>query len=109
MSLDAGGFGIAEQQMRQSEFTLCRHVSRRRGRALSSCQSGTASSNTIRGMMTLQHRSEVLTPLWVERMVPGCWYQISGERPDLGLSPTPAGTCYLADNDPAKDEKLNPP
>jgi len=41
-------------------------------------------------------------------MTPGCWYQISGDQPDLGLAPTPRGTRYLTDNDPAKDPKLNP-
>lgn len=50
-----------------------------------------------------------MLPLWVERMVPGCWYQISGNRPDLDLPPTLAGTRYLADNDLAKDKNLNPP
>jgi hypothetical protein len=47
-------------------------------------------------------------PSWVERMTPGCWYQISGNHPDLKLPPTPPGTRYLADNDPARDIKLNP-
>jgi len=47
-------------------------------------------------------------PLWMEGMAPGCWYQISGDRPDLGLPPTPSGTRYLAENDPARDKKLNP-
>ncbi len=47
-------------------------------------------------------------PLWVERMKPGCWYQISGDHPDLELSPTPAGTRYLMDTDPAGDVKINP-
>jgi hypothetical protein len=37
-----------------------------------------------------------------------CWYAISGDRPDLGLQPTPPGTRYLADNDPARDPDLNP-
>jgi hypothetical protein len=41
-------------------------------------------------------------------MKPGCWYQISGDHPDLDLSPTPAGTRYLEDNDPASDIKINP-
>jgi hypothetical protein len=48
------------------------------------------------------------TPSWVERMTPGRWYRISGDRPDLDLGATPAGTRYLADNDPAKDVRLNP-
>ena len=48
------------------------------------------------------------TPSWVERMTPGRWYRISGDRPDLDLGATPTGTRYLADNDPAKDVRLNP-
>jgi hypothetical protein len=51
---------------------------------------------------------EPTMPRWVERMKPGCWYQISGDHPDLDLSPTPAGTRYLEDNDPASDIKINP-
>jgi hypothetical protein len=47
-------------------------------------------------------------PSWVERMTLGCWYQISGDHPDLDLPPTPPGTRYLQDNDPARDLKLNP-
>lgn len=47
-------------------------------------------------------------PSWVEQMAPGCWYQISGDRPDLNLPATPRGTRYLADTDPAKDARLNP-
>ena len=42
-------------------------------------------------------------------MTPGRWYRISGDRPDLDLGATPTGTRYLADNDPAKDARLNPP
>jgi len=41
-------------------------------------------------------------------MACGQWYRISGAEPDLGLSTTPPGTRYLADNDPAKDRRLNP-
>jgi hypothetical protein len=37
-----------------------------------------------------------------------CWYAVSGDRPDLGLRPTPPGTRYLADGDPARDPRLNP-
>ncbi len=48
------------------------------------------------------------TPPWLERMSLKCWYAISGDRPDLGLQPTPPGTRYLADNDPARDPHLNP-
>ncbi len=51
---------------------------------------------------------EPSAPLWVRQMTPGCWYRISGDRPDLDLSTTPPGTRYLVDNDPAKDVKLNP-
>jgi len=36
------------------------------------------------------------------------WYAISGDRPDLGLQPTPQGTRYLADGDPERDPRLNP-
>jgi hypothetical protein len=39
----------------------------------------------------------------------GHWYRISGNGPDLGLAPTAPGTRYLADNDPARDSRLNPP
>jgi hypothetical protein len=52
--------------------------------------------------------SEPAIPSWVEPMTPGRWYGVSGDRPDLGLRATPPGTRYLADNDPAKDAKLNP-
>ena len=50
-----------------------------------------------------------MTPTWVERMRPGRWYTISGDRPDLGLAATAPGTRYLIDNDPARDPNLNPP
>ena len=36
------------------------------------------------------------------------WYAISGDSPDLGLPATPPGTRYLIDNDPARDDRLNP-
>ncbi|HLX27179.1 MAG TPA: hypothetical protein VKV24_01675 [Casimicrobiaceae bacterium] len=36
------------------------------------------------------------------------WYAISGDHPDLGLSPTSRGMRYLIDNDPARDPTLNP-
>jgi hypothetical protein len=36
------------------------------------------------------------------------WYAISGDRPGLDLQPTPPGTRYLRDNDPASDPQLNP-
>jgi len=42
-------------------------------------------------------------------MEPGHWFRISGNAPDLDLSPTPVGTRYLEDNDPARDSVLNPP
>lgn len=48
------------------------------------------------------------TPLWLERMELNRWYAISGDRPDLGLPPTPPGTRHLNDNDPARDPHLNP-
>ena len=48
------------------------------------------------------------SPPWLERMGPDRWYAISGDRPDLGLPPTPTGTRYLNDNDPARDPHLNP-
>jgi len=47
-------------------------------------------------------------PPWLERMSLNCWYAISGDRPDLGLPPTPLGTRYLDANDPARDPQLNP-
>jgi hypothetical protein len=47
-------------------------------------------------------------PEWTGRMATGCWYRISGDAPDLGLAPTPPGTRYLQDNDPARDRRLNP-
>jgi len=55
-----------------------------------------------------RHRIEPLTPYWVEPMTPGRWYRISGDDPDLRLPPTPLGTRYLQDNDPARNKKLNP-
>ena len=42
-------------------------------------------------------------------MESGRWYRIAGNHPDLGLPPTPIGTRYLEDNDPARDPLLNPP
>ncbi len=47
-------------------------------------------------------------PEWTAKMSVGCWYRISGHAPDLGLAPTPSGTRYLNDNDPARDPRLNP-
>ncbi|MEH6473342.1 MAG: hypothetical protein V7752_19080 [Halopseudomonas sp.] len=47
-------------------------------------------------------------PAWVTQMEAGSWYRISGSQPDLGLAPTPVGTRYLGDNDPALDRSLNP-
>jgi hypothetical protein len=58
--------------------------------------------------MNSYERAEATMPSWVERMAPGCWYQISGDRPDLDLPATPRGTRYLADCDPAQDGRLNP-
>jgi len=48
-------------------------------------------------------------PEWAVHMRPGRWYRISGDHPDLGLPPTPPGTRYLRDSDPARDLQLNPP
>jgi len=48
-------------------------------------------------------------PVWASSMEPGHWYRISGDTPDLGLSPAPVGTRYLQDNDPACDPALNRP
>src|SRR5687767_7128577 len=47
-------------------------------------------------------------PAWIETMTPHRWYAISGDHPDLGLTPTAPGTRYLIDNDPARDPQLNP-
>jgi hypothetical protein len=52
--------------------------------------------------------AEMMMPEWVGRMQIGCWYRISGDRPDLGLTPTARGTRYLQDTDPARDERINP-
>jgi hypothetical protein len=41
-------------------------------------------------------------------MSPNRWYAISGDHPQLDLQPTPPGTRYLEDNDPACDPDLNP-
>jgi hypothetical protein len=47
-------------------------------------------------------------PSWLQRMERNRWYAVSGDRPDLGLAPTPPGTRYLNDNDPTRDPRLNP-
>ena len=47
-------------------------------------------------------------PKWVSKMARGHWHRISGNAPDLDLSPTSAGTRYSEDNDPARDPALNP-
>ena len=52
--------------------------------------------------------AEIVMPEWVGRMKTGCWYRISGDRPDLGLAPTARGTRYLQDTDPARDQRINP-
>ena len=49
-----------------------------------------------------------VSPPWLERMSLNRWYAISGDRPGLDLQPTPPGTRYLRDNDPARDPQLNP-
>ena len=48
------------------------------------------------------------SPDWAERLRPGHWYAISGDKPELGLAPTIPGTRYLEDGDPAADPELNP-
>lgn len=52
---------------------------------------------------------KTIAPPWAAMMASGIWYQISGDTPDLGLSPTRRGTRFLADGDPALDLQLNPP
>ena len=47
-------------------------------------------------------------PEWLDAMKIGRWYRLSGDRPDLGLPTTRAGTRYLRDTDPACDPALNP-
>jgi hypothetical protein len=47
-------------------------------------------------------------PEWLDSMTAGRWYRLSGDRPDLGLPATKAGTRYLRDGDPACDPALNP-
>ena len=59
-------------------------------------------------MSTRAKRTSEL-PEWVSAMEPGYWCRISGSAPDLALPPTPCGTRYLEDNDPARDPALNPP
>jgi hypothetical protein len=49
------------------------------------------------------------TPTWVEQMSVRHWYAISGDHPELGLTPTARGTRYLIDTDPARDPQVNPP
>ena len=49
-----------------------------------------------------------MQPGWLELLPIGQWFRISGDRPDLNLPPTPSGTRYLVDNDPAMDPVLNP-
>jgi hypothetical protein len=59
--------------------------------------------------MSTRPRTTAQLPDWASAMEPGCWCRISGNAPDLGLPPTPVGTRYLEDNDPACDPGLNPP
>ena len=49
-----------------------------------------------------------VSPPWLERMSLNRWYAISGDHPGLDLAPTPRGTRYLVDSDPARDPRLNP-
>ncbi len=58
--------------------------------------------------MAMSGNQPPAAPPWVGRMIPGRWYRISGEHPDLELSPTPPGTRYLEDTDPGRDPLLNP-
>lgn len=59
-------------------------------------------------MTNLSAKRKKITPGWVGSMKTGHWYRISGNQPDLGLAPTPPGTRFLEDGDPAKDLNLNP-
>jgi hypothetical protein len=70
-------------------------------------RSGDQQESTIVGANAIE---ELLpkAPSWVDQMLPGCWYRISGDSPHLGLPATRAGTRYLKDNDPAWDPELNP-
>jgi len=52
---------------------------------------------------------DIEPPYWVEDMPEGVWFRISGNEPDLGLMPTPPGTRYLEETDPARDSSINPP
>jgi len=47
-------------------------------------------------------------PTWVTAAEPGHWFRLSGNQPGLGLEPTPPGTRFLEDGDPALDPQLNP-
>ncbi len=47
-------------------------------------------------------------PSWVVLLEQGRWHRISGDTPDLGLEPSPDGTRYLRDTDPARATSLNP-
>ena len=53
--------------------------------------------------------SALIAWAWAASMEPGYWCRISGNTPDLDLPPTPIGTRYLKDNDPACDPVLNLP
>ena len=59
--------------------------------------------------MSTQVKEVAELPEWALEMELGHWYRISGDTPDLDLPPTPIGTRYLEDNDPARDPALNPP
>ncbi|MEX2480492.1 MAG: hypothetical protein WD928_06475 [Gammaproteobacteria bacterium] len=52
--------------------------------------------------------TDLAIPDWAADMAAGHWYRLSGDEPDLGWGPTPLGTRYLEDNDPAHDVALNP-
>ena len=61
-----------------------------------------------RRVLASKMAAEIVMPEWVDRMKPGSWYRISGDRPDLNLAPTKRGTRYLQDTDPSRDETINP-
>jgi hypothetical protein len=58
--------------------------------------------------MATRAKRKLELPEWASAMELGHWCRISGNSPDLGLPPTPEGTRYLEDNDPAHDSLLNP-
>lgn len=66
-------------------------------------------SSTVPLVKTLPiERPNPRSPEWLPDMECGRWYRLSGDHPDLGLSPTAQGTRFLRDCDPALDRRLNP-